>query len=541
VTRGLTLGPVDPHGDLLRDLVHQFSDPFAFYRELIQNSIDAGSARIEVRLRFTPGATTGTATAVVQDWGEGMNRQVIDQYLLTKFRSSKEHDLTKIGKFGIGFLSVFAPAPDAVVVETGKDGESWRLLFKPDLTWELLESPEPCEGTTVTLHKALGASEYLEFAARSEQSVRAWCRHSEADVAFAAGGPDGAPCPEPALVREPLAVQSPFQVEYREEGTHIVAGPSPRSPAKVGLYNRGLTLMELEEELVPGVTFKILSRYLEHTLTRDNVRRDRHFDRAIALVTRLADTALLERLRRELKAVAGDPERAEDHLTLLTYAARRLAPHELWFRSASGAAVGGAAVKETAARAGAVLCAPEPGPVTEAIEAAGGAVLLGDTTDPAVEIAARTYDSVGATAAPARHRFVVARPETLPEAQALARAAGELLRIAGAKVHSVMVGRVFDPATAEVALRVEGPNLATSLEHARASPFKVGLAGALCLNTAEPSVAAAVALAARAPDLAALLLVRRLAVAAGLLTEKLDHKLTERTLARPTTPDASAS
>ena len=107
---------MEAYADLLPDLIHQFSDPFAFYRELIQNSIDAGSARIEVRLRFTPGATRGTATAVVQDWGEGMNRQVIDDYLLTKFRSSKENDLTKIGKFGIGFLSVFAPEPGAVVV-----------------------------------------------------------------------------------------------------------------------------------------------------------------------------------------------------------------------------------------------------------------------------------------------------------------------------------------------------------------------------------------------------------------------------------------
>jgi molecular chaperone HtpG len=522
---------VGAYADLLRDLVHQFSDPFAFYRELIQNSIDAGSARIEVRLRFTPGATRGTATAVVQDWGEGMNRRVIDDYLLTKFRSSKENDLTKIGKFGIGFLSVFAPEPDAVVVDTGKDGEFWRLLFRPDLTWELLESPDPVEGTTVTLHKALTASEYLQFAANSERSVRSWCRHSEADVAFAAGGPDGAPPAESALVREPLAVQAPFQVEYREEGTHIVAGPSPRHPPKVGLYNRGLTLMELEEDLVPGVTFKILSRYLEHTLTRDNVRRDRHFERAIALVKRLADTALLDRLRVDLKVAAGDPARAEDHATLLVFAASRLRPEELWFRSVSGVAVDGAAVRETARRAGAVLCAPEPGPVTEAIESAGGAVLLGVPADPVVEAAAHIFMPEVEAAVPAASRFVVARPDTRPEAQALARAAAELLHVAGAKVTEVMVGRAFGQGAVELALRVEGAGKPTLAQEAGASPFKIGGPGMLCLNTGEPSVAAAVTLAARAPDLAALLLVRRLAVAAGALGEKLDWKLTERALA----------
>lgn len=528
---------MDAHRDLLLDLVHQFSDPFAFYRELIQNSIDAGSARIEVRLRFTPSAAAGTATAVVQDWGEGMNRQVIDQYLLTKFRSSKENDLTKIGKFGIGFLSVFAPAPDAVVVETGKDGEFWRLLFKPDLTWELLDSPEPFEGTTVTLHKAMSASDYLAFAARSERSVRAWCRHSESDVAFAAGGPDGAPPAEPALVREPLAVEAPFQVEYREEGTQIVAGPSPRHPPKVGLYNRGLTLMELEEDLVPGVTFKILSRYLEHTLTRDNVRRDRHFERAIALVKRLADTALLERLRLDLKTAAGDPARAADHLTLLSYALPRLPTAELWFRSVTGAAVDGDAVRETAGWAGAVLCAREPSPVTEAIESKGGVVLLGERTDPAVGIAARACAPDGA-AASAESLFVAARPDTRPEAQALVRAAGELLGLAGAKVKEVMVGRAFGPVEGEAALRLDTVSGPTRLTDALGSPFKGGAAGVLCFNTAEPSVAAAVALAARAPDLAALLLVRKLSVAAGTLGEKLDQKLTDRVLTRARPPDA---
>jgi len=530
---------VDAYLDLLRDLVHQFSDPFAFYRELIQNSIDAGSARIEVRLRFTPGAAAGTATAVVQDWGEGMNRQVIDQYLLTKFRSSKENDLTKIGKFGIGFLSVFAPSPDAVVVETGKDGESWRLLFRPDLTWELHDSPEPFEGTTVTLHKSMSAADYVELAARSEESVRSWCRHSESDVAFAAGGPDGAPPPEPAPVREPLAVDAPFQVEYREEGTQIVAGPSRANPPRVGLYNRGLTLMELEENLVPGVTFKILSRYLEHTLTRDNVRRDRHFDRAVDLVKRLSETKLLERLPGELKAAAGDPARAADHLALLSYATRctSLPPAELWYRSVGGAAADGGAVQRTAAWAGAVLCAREPSPVTEAMEAEGRVVLLGEPTDPAVRLAARACAPDGAIAS-AASRYIAARADTRPEAQALARSAGELLALVGARVKAVMVGRVFGDVESEAAVRLQSARGPTRLVDALASPFKGGGGDLLCLNTAEPSVDASVALAARAPDLAALLLVRRLSVAAGALGEKLDHKLTERVLARARPPDA---
>jgi HSP90 family molecular chaperone len=118
---------------MVRDLVGQFSDPYAFYRELIQNAIDAGSNRVDVTVEFVPGppGTPGLAIAAVEDDGAGMDEQIIDNYLLVLFRSTKEDDLTKIGKFGVGFLSVFALKPDLVRVSTARNMESWRLDF-PD-------------------------------------------------------------------------------------------------------------------------------------------------------------------------------------------------------------------------------------------------------------------------------------------------------------------------------------------------------------------------------------------------------------------------
>jgi hypothetical protein len=70
----------------------------------------------------------------------------------------------------------------------------------------------------------------------------------------------------------------------------------------------------------------------------------------------------------------------------------------------------------------------------------------------------------------------------------------------------------------------------TTAEDAGASPFDSSRASILCLNTADPSILAAANLAERAPSLAALLLVRRICVAHGELTEKLDRTLTERAL-----------
>ena len=189
-------------GGIVEELVHQFTDPFAFYRELIQNSIDAGSSRIEVSLSYRPSPKEGLLLVSVCDWGEGMNRDVIENYLVTKFRSTKENDLTKIGKFGIGFVSIFACKPDVVTVDTGRDGEFWRVLFRADTTWELLKLPDPLEGTRVTLHKAMGPQDYDQFVEKSKASLLRWCRHSDVDVTFSAGGSNGSAPPTPTPDRK---------------------------------------------------------------------------------------------------------------------------------------------------------------------------------------------------------------------------------------------------------------------------------------------------------------------------------------------------
>ena len=108
----------------VENLVTQFSGALDFYRELVQNSIDAGSAAIEVWMEYEAGAEDdGTIAIHVDDFGEGMNEAIIDDQLTRLFSSSKDGDLTKIGKFGIGFVSIFAPDPRAVLLHTGRGGE----------------------------------------------------------------------------------------------------------------------------------------------------------------------------------------------------------------------------------------------------------------------------------------------------------------------------------------------------------------------------------------------------------------------------------
>ena len=124
--------PADSHAvggqvarDSLQALVAQFSQRGAFVRELIQNSIDAGAGRVDMRV-----VEVGDHVEVtLADDGEGMDRETIEDRLLVLFASGKEDDATKIGKFGVGFVSLFAVAPTEVVIDTARHGEHHRLVF----------------------------------------------------------------------------------------------------------------------------------------------------------------------------------------------------------------------------------------------------------------------------------------------------------------------------------------------------------------------------------------------------------------------------
>ena len=141
-------------GDALDALVDQFADPWSFLRELIQNAIDAGSLEIDVLLDHDP--DQGMMTIEVVDNGEGMDREIIDARLTRLFSSAKDGDYTKIGRFGIGFVSVFAIEPELVCVDTARAGEHWRVLFKKDRSFErILDAVDEARGETVGTSRKL--------------------------------------------------------------------------------------------------------------------------------------------------------------------------------------------------------------------------------------------------------------------------------------------------------------------------------------------------------------------------------------------------
>lgn len=294
----------DEADQVVRSLIQQFSDPYAFIRELIQNSLDAGAVRIDVDMVWD----RDNLVITVHDDGEGMDRETIEGYLLVKFRSSKEWDLTKIGKFGIGFVSLFALEPVGVVVDTGRDGLWHRVAFAADLGYTLSRMPDPFEGTTVAITLQRGHAAGQEDAEKVRDRAVRWCRFADADIRTSARGI--ASGWESTPIRGVFGVEAPVSVRDESDGYVAVLGPAAGVP-HVGFYNRGLTLLEQDASIVPGVTFRVDDRLLEHTLTRDNVIRDGHFERVIARLVAAARTALGDAVHLEAGQAArsGDRQR----------------------------------------------------------------------------------------------------------------------------------------------------------------------------------------------------------------------------------------
>lgn len=280
-------------GTALDMLVRQFAQPLACLRELVQNSIDAGTNQVEVTLTKE---REGIRLSV-SDTGEGMTEQIIETQLTRLFASSKEGDLTKVGKFGIGFVSVFALDPLAVVVDTGRQGENWRVLFKPDRTFELLKLPHGVEGTTVHLYLDDKRFEIPSLRNKIRETLAFWCRHCRVEIFV-----DGQP------IRSPFELKESVQASYEETGTRVVLALSRQSECFYGYYNQGLTLLEGLQSPIPHLSFKIDSRYFEHTLTRDNVIHNEDYAKGMALLERVLKTQYPARLYEQLRKGGDDWE-----------------------------------------------------------------------------------------------------------------------------------------------------------------------------------------------------------------------------------------
>ena len=156
---------------------HLYSSPRVYIRELMQNAVDA----ITARRQLDPGAPTSvllrTADAggalTVSDSGVGLTEDEVHRFLATIGRSSKrdEDGLIQtrsdfVGQFGIGLLACFVVADSiTVLTRSARDPKApaveWRGYADGRYSIRTLPSSAREPGTTVTLLPRAGSEEWF--------------------------------------------------------------------------------------------------------------------------------------------------------------------------------------------------------------------------------------------------------------------------------------------------------------------------------------------------------------------------------------------
>ncbi len=245
-------------------------NPSAVLRELLQNGSDAAqempaNARlIEVAiLNRTEDLEPGKYHLVVRDFGEGMNQQDFDNYLLVLGRTSKHNAPNKIGEFGIGFYSTHAICREVAIVSRkcgSQETIGWRYVpretcfyrLDDDVIAELLrqdfenhpvEARRRVSGSSIYLHIDLAEfnklSEWLVGASLARDIRRdAVLLPARLFVADYAEAREGARIPEVATRRDlrnvslsvdpaPWETQGPEQQNAARELLHVALQYTP--------------------------------------------------------------------------------------------------------------------------------------------------------------------------------------------------------------------------------------------------------------------------------------------------------------------------
>lgn len=516
-------------------MVRQFADPYAFLRELVQNSMDAGTTRVEVDV--VRGADGDTRTRVT-DSGSGMTPEIIETALLTLFSSSKEGDSTKIGKYGVGFVSVLAIAPEAVIVDTWRSEGAWRATIQRDHSYVVEElAARPLSGTSVTLTHTMDSSAFDQHVAQVRASLLRWCRHAKVPIWLSVTDYANPQASSRTQLDIPLQVHAAVSVSEVDGADTIVLGPGvgaehlPPAPevmpyenatSFIGFYNRGLTLFETSAEEMPGLgglRVKISSSRIQHTLSRDNVRREGAFDelldRARALARRALPNAVEEALSSQAAAV-GRGASAGHYLALLAAAgstAAPLGPSRTWFPLADPvedlrAMTLADIAKRTPWRAP-VLTVAEADELSAAFAASGRPVVLCPHADVVRRLAA-----LSSRVEPAYQQHLLVRElapgELAPSDSALAEEVLRCIRLSGTLVSRVAFARAYGARSHGLVIASEPSHGIVALDDATRAAARWGRDAVLLLDTRTEAVQVARNRATRDVRTSAHLLARML-------------------------------
>jgi molecular chaperone HtpG len=347
---------------------HLYSSPRVYLRELLQNAVDALTARHALE-PAAPADAFGIrlhadgSVVRVEDDGVGLTEADVHAFLATIGRSSKRAEKIAeqrgdfIGQFGIGLLSCFlvadeihvlsrsARTPDAPAVEwRGRGDGSYTVRTLP-------ASARPRPGTTVTLTPRADAGEWTR-----PTQVHALARHFGSLLRHPVTFDDGTSGPAAPVNPEP----APWARAYPTPGARSralaaygedVLGFTPLDTIELDLpavglkgiacvlpetvpagrrhghrvHVKGMLLSERAEEILPEWAFFVRCVVDAESLRPTASRESLYEDDTLAAVR----DALAERLRAWIaRAAASDPDLLARFLQVHHLAVKSLAVHD---------------------------------------------------------------------------------------------------------------------------------------------------------------------------------------------------------------------
>ncbi|QES49116.1 HSP90 family protein [Streptomyces venezuelae] len=349
---------------------HLYSSPRVYVRELLQNAVDAVTARrtlqdhapdTEVHIRLT--AAEGRVS--IEDNGIGLTADEAHSLLATIGRSSKrggEHGLETtrqefLGQFGIGLLACFVVARRIrVITRSARDPKAAPVewLATDDGSYTVRELPDEARlhpGTTVHLEIRPGAEEWTT-AAKVEQLARDFGALLPYEITFEDGtGAEPRPVtdrpaiwdrafPTPTARRVALSGHcaelfgftplDTIDLDLPVAGVRGVAYvlPEPTSPAhRAGhrVHLKGMLLTDRADNLLPDWAFFVRAVLDTDTLRPTASRENLYDDETLAAVRE----ALGARIRGWLaELAASEPERLAAFLSVHHLGVKSLARHD---------------------------------------------------------------------------------------------------------------------------------------------------------------------------------------------------------------------
>ncbi|MBU1029878.1 MAG: ATP-binding protein, partial [Nanoarchaeota archaeon] len=289
--------------NVLRGLVGQFQRPEQYIREIVQNSLDADCS--EVRINFDYDDSKSLAEIIMSDDGCGMSFQDTREYLLNLFNSKKYQDFSKIGRFGIGFVSLFAVHPDLVLVETTKNSKTHTVILdSPEngggsRTIEH-DKPNDSSGTIIRLRKNISLDDLALIKDGIKSELLESCCYVKKPVYFE----------DERINKEFEIPEAIVNARIGGKGIEGWVGLVPEGEELYQLFNNRLLITKgdkLFDEGCENLSFMVSSRYLSPNLSRDALLDDTKYSFVMKAIRRETNTIgekVFEELERRVTSKA---------------------------------------------------------------------------------------------------------------------------------------------------------------------------------------------------------------------------------------------